>query len=128
MSHKNPSKKQIVISTTQNLQYTESSCFSSNENMTVKQVKSIQRHIKPSGWSSSNNKLKQKIKKRIQLLQFNNKMIVINIKAKKFQKKIKSKETLLRWIQNLTYEPSSMWCSSKLTFVLFASSTSGNYI
>jgi hypothetical protein len=84
-------------SETQNLQYPKSSCFPGNENMTMKQIISIQRYIKPNWRSSSNNELKQKFNIRIQLLRFNNKMVVINIEAK-FKKK-KKKKTLLRMIQ-----------------------------
>ena len=49
-------------------------------------------------------------------------MVVINIDAKLKKKKTKkNKRNPSKNDTNLTYEPSSIWCSSKPTFVLLAS-------
>uniref|UniRef100_A0A2P2KP72 Uncharacterized protein LOC101309846 n=1 Tax=Rhizophora mucronata TaxID=61149 RepID=A0A2P2KP72_RHIMU len=51
-------------------QYTKPSCSNGKEKMSVKEIVAIQRHIKTNCRSSSNNKFKQKLQIRIQLLAY----------------------------------------------------------
>ena len=52
------------------LQYTKPSRVRGKKNVAMKKIISIQRYIQPNSGSPSSNKIKQKLKVRIQFLQF----------------------------------------------------------